>query len=66
MIDDTYLEHYDTGKDRKRCEHDIINRGHNCSVECIKCLKHQNILQWKIFTEKLERSVSINSYPRLI
>lgn len=37
-----YLKHYDTGKDCKRCEHHVIYRGNNGSVECVKGLKHKS------------------------
>lgn len=35
-----YLEHYYTGEDCKGGEHDIIDGGHYCCVECVKCLQH--------------------------
>lgn len=45
-----YLEHYDTGEDRERCEHCIMNWRNNCSVKCVQSLGHQFTL-FKISTD---------------
>lgn len=37
-----YLKHYDTSNNCQCRKHDIINRGHDSCVECIKRLQNES------------------------
>ena len=53
-----YLEHYNTGKNGKCCEHDIVYRRHDRSVKCVQSLKKRK-------DKVVKLDIHRNSYARI-